>query len=142
MRWRTGRGPLPHSPPRRHRILRREAPQRSVRGQVIRLRQRGPSWLIPNDQFADKPFVFDNEDLHGLTPFTEVSLASHSSMTLANSGHRFTGHRPLGLTSANRFGNLVHPPRLGHEVNVACQGFLANVAGGENDLDIGTSLPD
>src|SRR5215207_10694889 len=78
MRWRTGRGPLPHSPPRRHRILRREAPQRSVRGQVIRLRQRGPSWLIPNDQFADKPFVFDNEDLHGLTPFTEVSLASRS----------------------------------------------------------------
>src|SRR5215204_2444379 len=33
---------------------------------------------LSNDQFADKPFVFDNEDLHGLTPFTEVSLASHS----------------------------------------------------------------
>ena len=32
---------------------------------------------LSNDQFADKPFVFDNEDLHGLllTAFTEVSLA-------------------------------------------------------------------
>ena len=24
---------------------------------------------LSNDQFADKPFVFDNEDLHGLNPF-------------------------------------------------------------------------
>jgi len=33
---------------------------------------------LSNDQFADKPFVFDNEDLHGSTPFTEVSSESHS----------------------------------------------------------------
>jgi len=76
---------------------------------------------LSNDQFADKPFVFDNEDLHGSTPFTEVSLASHSH---SNDTSRFRRPRylvALGLISANRVGNLVHAPRLGYEVNVAWQ---------------------
>ena len=74
--------------------------------------------------------------------FTEVCLASRSGSNDTGAlPVRWPPSPPLGLTAANRFGNLVHPPRLGHEVNVACQEFLANVARGENDLDIGPSLP-
>ena len=64
-------------------------------------------------------------------------------MTLARSGHGFTGPviwYPLGLTSANRLATWSTRQGLG-TVNVAWQEFLANVARGENDLDIGTTVP-
>jgi len=59
---------------------------------------------LSNDQLADKPFVFDNEDLHGSTPFHSGVFRVAFLMTLARSGHGFTAPviwYPLGLTSAN-----------------------------------------
>jgi hypothetical protein len=44
------------------------------------------------------------------------------------------GGTALDLTTVKRFGDLIHPPRLGHEENAAWHGFLANVARGEYDL--------
>ena len=98
---------------------------------------------LSNDQFADKPFVFDNEDLHGSTPFHLGVFRVAFLMTLALSGHGFTGPviwYPLGLTSANRLATWSTRQALG-TVNVALQECLANVARGENDLDIGTTVP-
>src|SRR5829696_8375262 len=45
---------------------------------------------LSNDQFANKPFVFDNEDFHGLT-LSLRCLSVPFLMTLANSGHGFSG---------------------------------------------------
>ena len=72
---------------------------------------------LSNDQFADKPFVFDNEDLVRFQPlFTQVSLSRIPNDTCSL---RARFYRPGHLVPSRAgirqpLGNVVHSPRLGH----------------------------